>query len=47
MVDTKIDAVAERREWVEPTVAELAVADTELLPRRGFDGGRFVDCTLS
>jgi len=48
MVDTKIDAIAERREWVEPTVAELPVVDTAFLPNNGSDGNpRFADCTRS
>jgi hypothetical protein len=47
MVDTKMDAIAERREWIEPEVSELPVADTELVPTRGLDGGRFIDCTRS
>jgi hypothetical protein len=48
MVDKKIDAIAERREWVEPTVAELPVVDTAFLPNNGSDGNpRFADCTRS
>lgn len=35
------------REWVEPEVVELSVAETAGFPGRGQDGGRFVDCTLS
>jgi hypothetical protein len=47
MVDTKIDAIAERREWVGPVVSELPVEDTAGFPGRGGDGGRSIDCTRS
>lgn len=39
--------VAALREWIEPEVVELNVAETQGFPGRGFDGGVAVDCTLS
>jgi hypothetical protein len=48
MDDVKAEGASPLREWVEPDVSELAVADTALVPARGADGNlRFVDCTRS
>jgi hypothetical protein len=47
VVDTKIDALAERREWVEPEVSELPVEDTAAHVGLGGDGSPIPDCTLS
>lgn len=38
---------AELRSWVEPEISVLAIEETAGFPGRGFDGGRFVDCTRS
>lgn len=39
--------LAPKSPWVEPEVMILDITDTALLPNRGSDGSRHLDCTRS
>lgn len=44
---TKMTETARKEAWIAPEIKTLDVAETQGLPNRGRDGGRFADCTKS